>query len=89
MKRKTTMSFAAKSLRAAIRFYQISLSWLAANSCRHVPSCSAYSIQALEEHGAVRGMELALRRLCRCHPWGSAGYDPVPDRSDKPRPGGA
>jgi len=72
------MSFAATVLRALVRLYQLTLSWLAAGSCRHVPSCSAYALEALERHGAVHGGWLALRRLARCHPWGSSGYDPVP-----------
>ena len=42
------------------------------------PSCSSYAIEALERHGVIRGSWLALRRILRCHPWGSSGYDPVP-----------
>lgn len=86
------MGLAAKALRVAVRFYQLTLSWLAASSCRHAPSCSAYAIEALEVHGARRGGWLALRRLLRCHPWGGAGYDPVPDgprRLDLSSSGGA
>ena len=48
--------------------------------CRFVPSCSTYALEALEEHGAVRGTWLTLRRLGRCHPWGGLGFDPVPAR---------
>jgi uncharacterized protein len=47
-------------------------------ACRYLPSCSAYALEALESHGAVRGSWLSLRRLLRCHPWGGFGYDPVP-----------
>ncbi|MCC7376631.1 MAG: membrane protein insertion efficiency factor YidD [Verrucomicrobiales bacterium] len=47
-------------------------------ACRHYPSCSAYAEQAVSAHGAMRGSVLALRRLSRCHPWGTAGFDPVP-----------
>lgn len=86
------MSIAATALRAAVRFYQLTLSWLATGSCRHGPSCSAYAIEALERHGALTGGWLALRRLARCHPWGSAGYDPVPparQRLDLSETGGA
>ena len=50
--------------------------------CRFAPSCSAYAVEALEIHGARRGAWLALRRLVRCHPWGSAGHDPVPLTGD-------
>jgi len=68
-------------LRAAFWTYQRTLSPLfaaAGFACRHEPSCSRYAVEALERHGAWRGTRLALRRLLRCHPWGSSGYDPVP-----------
>jgi putative membrane protein insertion efficiency factor len=48
--------------------------------CRFVPSCSTYALEALETHGALRGSALAARRVCRCHPWGGHGFDPVPER---------
>jgi len=48
--------------------------------CRHVPSCSAYALEALQRHGAARGAWLTARRLGRCHPWGPTAWDPVPDR---------
>ncbi len=66
------------SLRAAVRAYQLLVSPLLRPSCRFLPSCSDYAIEAFERHGAVRGGGLALRRLARCHPWGGSGYDPVP-----------
>lgn len=47
-------------------------------SCRYMPSCSAYAIEALSRYGAAKGGWLSLRRICRCHPWGGSGYDPVP-----------
>ena len=46
--------------------------------CRFTPTCSAYGIEAVETHGALRGGALAARRVLRCHPWGRFGYDPVP-----------
>ncbi len=61
-----------------IRLYQIALSPLLGGACRHHPSCSAYAREAVERHGVRRGVPLALRRLARCHPLGSSGYDPVP-----------
>mgnify|MGYP001179659669 CR=1 FL=1 len=71
-------SAAAALLRGMVGFYRFWLSpWLGRN-CRFEPSCSAYAQQALDRHGPWRGGGLALRRICRCHPWGGMGYDPVP-----------
>ena len=50
--------------------------------CRHVPSCSTYALEAVEGHGAIRGGWLATKRICRCHPWGTHGFDPVPARQE-------
>ena len=61
-----------------IRIYQRLLSPLTRGACRHVPSCSEYAIEALERHGTMRGTYLAARRVLRCSPLGSSGYDPVP-----------
>ncbi len=63
-----------------IKIYQRLISPLTAPSCRHIPTCSAYTIEAIDKHGAVRGSWLALKRISRCHPWGTSGYDPVPPR---------
>jgi len=68
----------AKILIALVRLYQLTLSPYLGGSCRFVPSCSAYAIEALAQHGAIRGSWLAARRLSRCHPLGRAGLDPVP-----------
>ncbi len=67
-------------LSGAVRVYrQLAISPVLAPSCRYWPSCSAYAIEALERHGALRGGSwLAVRRLCRCHPWADGGVDPVP-----------
>lgn len=62
----------------AIRLYQILSPALPRGHCRHWPTCSDYARQAIERHGVWRGTRLALARLGRCHPLGTAGYDPVP-----------
>ncbi|MBT8421196.1 MAG: membrane protein insertion efficiency factor YidD [Gammaproteobacteria bacterium] len=61
-----------------IRIYQYAVSPFLPPSCRFYPTCSAYAIEAVEQHGSVRGLWLGLRRLLRCHPWHPGGYDPVP-----------
>ena len=61
-----------------IRLWQLSFSAVLPPTCRFSPSCSAYAITAIERHGAVKGADLAARRIARCHPWGGSGYDPVP-----------
>ena len=61
-----------------VRAYQVVLSPLLPSSCRFLPSCSAYAIEALERHGALRGSVLIIRRLVRCQPFCTGGYDPVP-----------
>jgi putative membrane protein insertion efficiency factor len=66
-------------LRVAIRCYQLLVAPVLPPACRYLPSCSHYADEAIARHGALRGSWLALRRICRCHPWGSSGYDPVPD----------
>lgn len=47
-------------------------------ACRYTPTCSQYAIEAINKHGAIKGLWLAIKRICRCHPWGGSGYDPVP-----------
>lgn len=61
-----------------IYFYRKVISPLTLPSCRFVPTCSQYAIEALQKHGPVKGMWLTLKRISRCHPWGGSGYDPVP-----------
>ena len=61
-----------------VKGYRLLLSPSLGSSCRFEPSCSAYSLQALQQHGAARGSYLTLHRLARCHPWCDGGTDPVP-----------
>lgn len=68
----------AKPLIWFVRAYQLVLSPLLPSSCRFYPSCSHYAIEALQRHGAAKGLWLALRRVLRCHPWNPGGHDPVP-----------
>jgi putative membrane protein insertion efficiency factor len=71
-------------LTLAIRIYQLAFSpaqsfWFGATGgCRYTPTCSEYAAEALREHGLATGSALAARRICRCHPWGECGPDPVP-----------
>lgn len=67
-----------KLLIGCIRFYRMAVSPWTLPSCRFVPTCSGYAIEALQGHGPLRGSWMALRRIARCHPWGGKGYDPVP-----------
>lgn len=62
-----------------VRFYRLVLSPWLGQSCRYQPTCSAYAMEALEKHGAVKGGWLAAKRIARCHPWGGSGVDNVPD----------
>ncbi|MBN2621751.1 MAG: membrane protein insertion efficiency factor YidD [Acidimicrobiales bacterium] len=72
------MTLLARVLHSAVRLYQ-RVTDGRPSPCRFVPTCSNYALDALEEHGAVRGGALTVRRLCRCHPWGGHGWDPVPE----------
>ena len=65
-------------LRWLVFGYQITLRPFMGGHCRFQPTCSEYALQALREHGGFRGGWLTVRRLARCHPWGGAGFDPVP-----------
>lgn len=68
----------ARIVALPVRAYRLVLSPWIGHACRFQPTCSAYALEALDRHGALRGSWLAARRVARCHPWGSAGYDPVP-----------
>jgi len=77
-------------LKLLLKIYKLTLSpFLAAltggpgTGCRFTPTCSESFVQAIEAHGLLLGAWLGLKRLCRCHPWGGSGYDPVPERLQK------
>ena len=81
------MTFYEHCVRGALRAYKLTLSPLIGRQCRFVPSCSEYAAAVLVSHGPGRGGVLAIRRLCRCNPWGGSGYDPPPPpntKADKP-----
>lgn len=72
-----------KLLHWCIRFYQIAISPMLGPRCRYIPTCSQYAIEALRTHGTLKGVYLSAGRLCRCHPWGGYGYDPVPQKPSR------
>jgi uncharacterized protein len=84
-------SAAARVLMALITGYRRFISPLLGARCRFAPSCSAYALEAVREHGALRGTWLAVRRIGRCHPFNPGGFDPVPPalHGRRPRPEGA
>ena len=71
-------SFPKKTILGMIRFYKREISPMLPPSCRFVPTCSEYAMQAVEKYGAAKGSYLAMRRIMRCHPFHEGGYDPVP-----------
>jgi putative membrane protein insertion efficiency factor len=91
----------ALALKGLVHLYRWTLSPFIGHGCRFRPTCSEYAIEAINHHGGLKGGWLAVRRLARCHPWGGAGFDPVPgsampraddrptDRSDRPPPDSA
>lgn len=69
----------ARLLSWPILFYRYAISPLLPSRCRHFPTCSEYALEALETHGPIKGLWLSVKRIGRCHPWGTHGYDPVPE----------
>ncbi|MGC9331391.1 MAG: membrane protein insertion efficiency factor YidD [Bacteroidales bacterium] len=68
-------------LLAIINFYRYAISPWTPKACRHIPTCSKYAAEAVQKHGPLYGSWLSLKRLAKCHPWGTSGYDPVPDKT--------
>ena len=73
------MTFAARIVALPVKAYRLIFSPWVGYNCRYHPTCSAYALEALEKHGALKGAWLATRRIARCHPWGGSGIDNVPD----------
>ncbi|MEI6268420.1 MAG: membrane protein insertion efficiency factor YidD [Methylococcaceae bacterium] len=65
---------------AIIKFYKFFISPLLGSNCRFYPSCSSYSVEALQRHGAIIGSYLTFKRLLKCHPFHQGGIDPVPEK---------
>lgn len=80
------IEFAKIVLKAPVHVYRWTLKPLIGMECRHLPTCSEYALQAIDTNGAWRGFWLTLSRVLRCHPWGSAGYDPPPDIRNERHP---
>tara|TARA_B100000900_G_scaffold208353_1_gene176640 strand:- start:1645 stop:1881 length:237 start_codon:yes stop_codon:yes gene_type:complete len=74
------MKFLTYPLIVIIKFYQNAISPYTPATCRFQPTCSHYSIEALQKHGIFLGSYLMVRRILSCHPWGKSGYDPVPEK---------
>ena len=75
-------NFLVKPFILLVRFYQLAISpWMGSN-CRYQPTCSSYMIEALKEHGLLKGLWLGTKRIGRYHPWGGHGYDPVPKKKN-------
>ncbi len=72
------MKFLGFILIVPIKIYQILISPLIGPNCRYHPTCSQYSIEAINKHGPLKGTWLAIKRISSCHPWGGSGHDPVP-----------
>lgn len=72
-----------RTVQLPIRFYRKFISPLKPPTCRFAPTCSQYALEAIEMHGAAKGTYLAVRRICKCHPFHPGGFDPVPPRKQR------
>jgi uncharacterized protein len=77
---------AAAALKLPIMLYRYTLKPFVGHNCRHLPTCSDYALEAIDRNGPWRGFWLTLSRLLRCHPWGTSGFDPVPDTRSERHP---
>ena len=66
-----------------VKFYQAAISPYLPSSCRYSPTCSHYTVEALQKYGLFSGGWMAIKRISSCHPWGGKGYDPVPDKENE------
>ena len=66
-----------------IRFYQLFISPIIGQNCRYLPTCSEYTVGCLKNFGLIKGIFLAIKRISKCHPWGSHGHDPIPNNLEK------
>lgn len=78
-KEERKKTIAKRLVTGSIRAYRVLISSWTPPRCRFYPTCSQYTIQAVERFGVIRGMALGMRRICRCHPWNEGGYDPLPE----------
>lgn len=70
--------FVRKFFLLPVYFYRVFISPLTPPACRYTPTCSQYMVEAVLKYGIFKGGWLGIKRICRCHPWGGSGYDPVP-----------
>ena len=66
-----------------IRTYQLFISPIIGQNCRYLPTCSEYTLVSLKQFGVVKGIFLSIKRVSKCHPWGSSGHDPVPNKLER------
>ncbi len=75
---QAVLGFPKRGAIALVNFYRKYISPMFPPSCRYVPTCSEYAMIALQRYGFIKGSWMAIKRICRCHPWHPGGYDPVP-----------